>query len=104
MMTHQVVTRWYRPPELLFGAQMYSTAVDMWSVGCILAELLLRIPFLAGNSDLDQLSKIFQAIGTPADDEWPDRKELPDYIEINPFPGTPFSDIFTACKAVCSSC
>ena len=58
--THEVVTRWYRAPELLFGAKKYGVGVDIWAVGCILAELLLRIPFLAGERCLDQLSKIFQ--------------------------------------------
>ncbi|KYM77199.1 Cell division protein kinase 7, partial [Atta colombica] len=58
--THQVVTRWYRAPELLYGARLYGTGIDMWAVGCILAELLLRVPFLPGESDLDQLTKIFQ--------------------------------------------
>ena len=58
--THMVVTRWYRAPELLFGARNYGTGVDVWAVGCILAELLLRIPFVAGDTDLDQLGKIFQ--------------------------------------------
>lgn len=58
--THQVVTRWYRAPELLYGARLYATGIDMWAVGCILAELLLRVPFLPGESDLDQLTKIFQ--------------------------------------------
>ena len=60
--THEVVTRWYRAPELLFGAKKYGTGVDIWAVGCILAELLLRIPFLAGETDLDQLAKIFQVV------------------------------------------
>lgn len=60
--THQVVTRWYRAPELLYGARLYGTAIDMWAVGCILAELLLRVPFLPGESDLDQLTRIFQVI------------------------------------------
>lgn len=63
--------RWYRPPELLFGARYYSTAVDIWSVGCILAELMLRIPYLPGESDMDQLKTIFRALGTPTEDEWP---------------------------------
>lgn len=58
--THQVVTRWYRSPELLYGARLYGTGIDMWAVGCILAELLLRVPFLPGESDLDQLTRIFQ--------------------------------------------
>lgn len=94
--THQVVTRWYRCPELLFGARLYGTGVDIWAIGCILAELLLRIPFLPGDSDLDQLTKIFQALGTPTEEKWAGLKLLPDYISFKHFPGTPLKDIFTA--------
>jgi serine/threonine protein kinase len=67
------VPRWYRPPELLFGCRYYSTAVDIWSVGCIFAELMLRIPYLPGESDMDQLKTIFRALGTPTEEEWPVR-------------------------------
>ena len=63
--------RWYRPPELLFGCRYYSTAVDIWSVGCIFAELMLRTPYLPGESDMDQLKTIFRALGTPTEEEWP---------------------------------
>ncbi|KAJ8304698.1 hypothetical protein KUTeg_018281 [Tegillarca granosa] len=94
--THHVVTRWYRCPELLFGARQYGTGVDIWAVGCILAELLLRVPFLPGESDLDQLSRIFQALGTPADEDWPNMKELPDFVQFKHFPGTPLKEIFIA--------
>lgn len=94
--THQVVTRWYRAPELLFGARMYGAGIDMWAIGCILAELLLRVPFLPGDSDLDQLTRIFQVLGTPTDEMWPNLKILPDYIEFKTFPGTPLRHIFTA--------
>ncbi|KAK6643978.1 Cyclin-Dependent Kinase 7 [Polyplax serrata] len=94
--THQVVTRWYRSPELLFGARIYGVGVDMWAVGCILAELLLRVPFLQGESDLDQLTKIFQVLGTPTEETWPGMKGLPDFIQFKPSVGTPFRDIFTA--------
>ncbi|XP_028269899.1 cyclin-dependent kinase 7 isoform X2 [Parambassis ranga] len=94
--THQVVTRWYRSPELLFGARMYGVGVDMWAVGCILAELLLRIPFLGGDSDLDQLTKIFEALGTPTEDTWPGMSSLPDYVSFKIFPGTPLEHIFSA--------
>uniref|UniRef100_A0A8C4NXL2 Cyclin-dependent kinase 7 n=1 Tax=Dicentrarchus labrax TaxID=13489 RepID=A0A8C4NXL2_DICLA len=94
--THQVVTRWYRSPELLFGARMYGVGVDMWAVGCILAELLLRIPFLAGDSDLDQLTKIFEALGTPTEETWPGVSSLPDYVSFKIFPGTPLEHIFSA--------
>uniref|UniRef100_A0A667XQ48 Cyclin-dependent kinase 7 n=1 Tax=Myripristis murdjan TaxID=586833 RepID=A0A667XQ48_9TELE len=94
--THQVVTRWYRSPELLFGARMYGVGVDMWAVGCILAELLLRLPFLAGDSDLDQLTKIFEALGTPTEETWPVMSSLPDYVSFKVFPGTPLEHIFSA--------
>ncbi|ELT96418.1 hypothetical protein CAPTEDRAFT_176177 [Capitella teleta] len=94
--THQVVTRWYRPPELLFGARNYGVGVDMWATGCIMAELLLRLPFLPGDSDLDQLSKIFQTLGTPSDESWPEMKALPDFVQFKVFPGTPLKDIFSA--------
>ncbi|XP_069679877.1 cyclin-dependent kinase 7 isoform X2 [Periplaneta americana] len=94
--THQVVTRWYRAPELLFGARMYGGGIDMWAIGCILAELLLRVPFFPGESDLDQLTRIFQVLGTPTDETWPSVKELPDYVQFKMFPGTPMRHIFTA--------
>ncbi|XP_063114374.1 cyclin-dependent kinase 7 isoform X4 [Cavia porcellus] len=94
--THQVVTRWYRAPELLFGARMYGVGVDMWAVGCILAELLLRVPFLPGDSDLDQLTRIFETLGTPTEEQWPDMCSLPDYVTFKSFPGIPLQHIFSA--------
>ncbi|XP_017200256.1 cyclin-dependent kinase 7 isoform X2 [Oryctolagus cuniculus] len=94
--THQVVTRWYRAPELLFGARMYGVGVDMWAVGCILAELLLRVPFLPGDSDLDQLTRIFETLGTPTEEQWPDMCSLPDYVTFKSFPGIPLQHIFIA--------
>nr|XP_026652299.1 cyclin-dependent kinase 7 isoform X2 [Zonotrichia albicollis] len=94
--THQVVTRWYRAPELLFGARMYGVGVDMWAVGCILAELLLRVPFLPGDSDLDQLTRIFETLGTPTEEQWPGMTSLPDYVTFKPFPGMPLQHIFSA--------
>lgn len=68
----------------------------MWSVGCIFAELMLRTPYFAGDSDLDQLSKIFAALGTPTEENWPGLTSLPDYIQFNHSPGTPFKQLFTA--------
>ncbi|KAH9000361.1 kinase-like domain-containing protein [Lactarius akahatsu] len=98
-MTCQVITRWYRPPELLFGCRYYSTAVDIWSVGCIFAELMLRTPYLPGESDMDQLKTIFRALGTPTEEEWPGHTKLPDYVSIGQFPRTPLRDLFTAATA-----
>ncbi|XP_037937826.1 cyclin-dependent kinase 7-like [Teleopsis dalmanni] len=94
--THQVVTRWYRAPELLFGSRQYGTGVDIWAVGCILAELLLRVPFLPGDSDLDQLTRIFQALGTPSEEDWPGITKLPDFMQFKVCPSIPFQHIFTA--------
>ncbi|XP_060519575.1 cyclin-dependent kinase 7 [Cylas formicarius] len=94
--THQVVTRWYRSPELLFGAKQYGTCIDIWAVGCILAELLLRVPLFPGESDLDQLTKIFGVFGNPNEENWPGLKTLSDYIEFKPIPAIPLKSIFTA--------
>jgi len=94
--THYVVTRWYRAPELLFGAKQYGEGIDMWSVGCIFAELMLRTPYLPGDSDIDQLGKMFAALGTPNEDVWPGMKELPDYVEFNPCPTPPLKQLFSA--------
>ena len=55
-MTEYVVTRWYRAPEILLGSQQYTAAVDMWSVGCIFAEMLSRKPLFPGDNSLDQVS------------------------------------------------
>ncbi len=67
----KLITPETRCPELLFGARMYGTGVDVWAVGCIMAELLLRLPFLPGESDLDQLTRIFTTLGTPNEENWP---------------------------------
>ena len=91
-----MITRWYRPPELLYGARHYSVSVDTWSIGCIAAELLLRVPFLQGTSDLDQLSKTFETLGSPTPETWPDVDQLPDYVQFNYSPGFPLTEIFTA--------
>jgi cyclin-dependent kinase 7 len=89
-MTPEVVTLWYRSPELLFGAKYYGTAVDMWSVGCILAELLIKQAFLPGEeTDISQLATIFGALGTPTEEEWPGVTKLPNYIEFDKRPVSP---------------
>uniref|UniRef100_A0A6N2MUS2 Protein kinase domain-containing protein n=1 Tax=Salix viminalis TaxID=40686 RepID=A0A6N2MUS2_SALVM len=81
--THQVFARWYRAPELLFGAKQYGASVDVWAAGCIFAELLNRRPFLQGDSDIDQLGKIFQKLGTPTTLLWHDLEWLPDFVEYS---------------------
>lgn len=98
-LTHQVITRWYRPPELLFAARSYGPSVDIWSVGCIFAELMLRFPYMPGNSDIDQLAKIFQARGTPKKEHWPDFDCLPAYLEFTETPEPDHRMLFTASSA-----
>jgi len=79
VMTSNVITRWYRPPELLFGANHYSGAVDVWSVGLVFAELILRVPYVAGETEVHQINLVCQAIGTPTEENWPGVTKLPSY-------------------------
>ncbi|XP_042395701.1 probable serine/threonine-protein kinase At1g54610 [Zingiber officinale] len=69
-MTSRVVTLWYRPPELLLGATDYAVGVDIWSAGCILAELLAGKPIMPGRTEVEQLHKIFKLCGSPSEDYW----------------------------------
>lgn len=82
-MTYQVITRWYRPPELLFGARFYSGAVDVWSMGIVFAELILRFPFVAGNTDVHQLELICNAVGTPTEENWPGVSKLEGFLKYD---------------------
>uniref|UniRef100_A0A9J8CKD6 cyclin-dependent kinase n=1 Tax=Cyprinus carpio carpio TaxID=630221 RepID=A0A9J8CKD6_CYPCA len=75
--TPVVVTLWYRSPDLLLGAKEYSTAVDMWSVGCIFGELLTQKPLFPGKSEIDQINKVFKDLGSPSEKIWPGYSELP---------------------------
>ncbi|KAG8898950.1 TFIIH complex serine/threonine-protein kinase subunit kin28 [Tulasnella sp. 403] len=84
-------------PSLKMTCQVITrTAVDMWSVGAIFAELMLRVPYLAGESDLDQIKTIFRALGTPTEDEWPGHTKLPNYCAVGQFPKSPLNLLFTA--------
>jgi cyclin-dependent kinase 1 len=77
--THEVVTLWYRAPEVLLGSARYSTPVDIWSIGCIFAEMASRRPIFRGDSEIDQLFRIFRTLSTPNEDSWPGVSQLPDY-------------------------
>ena len=93
-MTREVITLWYRPPELMFGARQYGGAVDIWSCALILAELVLRRPFIAyaedpdalatGGGELGQLEIMNQALGTPVEENWPGVSKLKNYVELTP--------------------
>lgn len=79
-MSHQIVTRWYRPPEILFGARHYTAAVDIWSLGAVVAELMCLAPLFPGSNDIDQIYKVFQIMGTPTPLSWPVFKHLSIYL------------------------
>jgi cell division cycle 2-like protein len=76
-MTKNVITMWYRAPELLMGQRQYTTAVDVWSTGCVFAEIFLRKPVFAGKSELHQLTLIYELTGVPTEDSWPGYESLP---------------------------
>jgi cyclin-dependent kinase 7 len=97
--------RWYRSPELLLGARAYGYGVDIWALGCIFAELMLRTPYLAAETDIGQLQTIFRALGTPTEETWPvifinvtekGLSSLPDYHDFPKYTRTSLKSLFTA--------
>ncbi|CAK9798863.1 Serine/threonine-protein kinase PITSLRE [Anthophora quadrimaculata] len=87
-----VVTLWYRAPELLLSGKEYSTPIDMWSVGCIFAELLRMEALFPGKSEIDQLNRIFKELGTPNDRIWPGYSKLP-MVQKIPFAHYPVNNL-----------
>ena len=92
-MSPHAVTLWYRAPEILWGSTSYDEKVDMWSAGCVCAEMHLRMRLFQGVSDVDQLGKIFHALGTPTDESWPGHRDMPCYVQWSHCPATPWSEI-----------
>jgi len=82
-LTQLVVTLWYRAPELLLGADKYDTAIDVWSLGCVMGELLRNEPLLPGKNEVDQLSRIFATCGIPSSKTWPRFRSLPNARHLN---------------------
>ncbi|KAG7541083.1 Protein kinase domain [Arabidopsis thaliana x Arabidopsis arenosa] len=83
LMTSCVGTRWFRPPELLYGSTMYGLEVDLWSLGCVFAELLSLEPLFPGISDIDQISRVTNVLGNLNEEVWPGCVDLPDYKSIS---------------------
>jgi len=83
-LTQLVVTLWYRAPELLLGAEEYGFEIDIWSIGCIFAELLTREPVFQGKNEVSQLSAIFGLLGTPSRESWPEFRSLPNAKALHP--------------------
>ena len=93
--TEYVVTRWYRSPEVMCSAGFYDEKVDLWSLGCIFAELILRRPLFPGQNYLDQLKIIFETMGTPKDFSWIKTPEAKRWVmKLKAHDGKPFSTVF----------
>ncbi len=91
-----ICSRYYRAPELIFGSTDYTTAVDVWSQGCVLAELLIGTPIFPGSSGVDQLVEIIKVLGTPTKEEL--KSMNPNYLEFK-FPqirAHPWNTVFKA--------
>mmetsp|Transcript_25821 Transcript_25821/g.83614 ORF Transcript_25821/g.83614 Transcript_25821/m.83614 type:complete len:317 (+) Transcript_25821:1451-2401(+) len=94
--THEVVTLWYRAPDVLMGSRTYSTPVDVWSVGCIFAEMVNGQPFFNGSSESDQLHKIFKTLGSPSAVDYAGLNDLPDWKPAQhepPYPPKTLADL-----------
>ncbi|CAO3590889.1 unnamed protein product [Absidia cylindrospora] len=77
--SRDVVTLWYRAPDVLMGSKQYSTSIDLWSAGCIFAEMASGSPLFPGSSVSDQLQCIFKVLGTPTEETWPKVSQVPEY-------------------------
>ena len=92
--TKEVLTLWYRAPELLLGNSEYSISVDIWSIGCIFAEMYLKRPLFQGESEMEQWTKINEILGSPTPDSWPDIVKMPGYNGINlGYPGKKITEV-----------
>jgi len=94
--SNEVVTLWYRPPDVLLGNKRYTTSIDIWSAGCIFAEMATCEPLLPGIDEEDQLLKIFQLVGSPTEESWPGITRLPRYSNIAGFPPKPIANVVPA--------
>eukprot|EP01068_Selenidium_serpulae_P008017 Selendium_serpulae@DN4871_c0_g1_i1.p1 len=90
-LTHEVITLWYRPPELLLGGCKYTESVDMWAAGCVLAELLEGRPIFQGDSEIDTLFRMFTILGTPTVQDWPDLVNFENAADRDQWPAFPLS-------------
>jgi len=77
--SHEVVTLWYRAPDVLMGSTKYSASIDIWSTGCIFAEMVTSKPLFPGKNNQDQLQQIFKVLGTPNEKDWTGMKSLPEF-------------------------
>lgn len=96
-----VVTREYRAPEVFFASKVYGPMIDMWAVGCILGELLIRLPLFPGRTDIEMLSMIFTIRGSPNNSTWPGVEDLPNYLEFTIKDVKPLNEVFPFATPAC---
>ncbi|PSR90406.1 kinase-like domain-containing protein [Coniella lustricola] len=77
--SNEVVTLWYRAPDVLLGSRTYNTSIDIWSAGCIMAEMYTGRPLFPGTTNEDQINRIFRIMGTPTERTWPGITSFPEY-------------------------
>ncbi|RGP69751.1 negative regulator of the pho system [Fusarium longipes] len=77
--SNEVVTLWYRAPDVLLGSRTYNTSIDIWSAGCIMAEMFTGRPLFPGTTNEDQIVRIFRIMGTPTERTWPGITQFPEY-------------------------
>ena len=92
--THEVVTLWYRAPEILLGTRQYACPVDVWSIGTIIPEMVTGHPLFPGDSEIDEIFKIFRLLGTPNEQRWHGVSTLPDFMPAFPqWPPKPLREV-----------
>ncbi len=97
----RLFTSWYRPPELCLSAPTHGTAADMWAVGCIVAEMLLRHPLFPGKGESNKLqaAAIFRVTGTPTQDSWPEHDLLPGHMQFEVAAAQKWSEVLPMASA-----
>ncbi|XP_018644985.1 serine/threonine kinase [Schistosoma mansoni] len=96
--SHEVVTLWYRPPDVLLGSTCYTASLDIWGVGCIFTEMISGVATFPGSKDsVDQLDKIFRVMGTPCEETWPGVSKLPKYktLRLHFYPNRPLHRVIS---------
>ncbi len=100
-MTKGVITKYYRAPEIFFEAKYYSFSIDIWSAGCILAEMILCDVLFRGNDEIEIMTNIFTLLGIPNENNWPDVKQLQRYIVFKGGPAITIQKKFNNCSEEC---
>ena len=100
-MTKGVITKYYRAPEIFFEAKYYSFSIDIWSAGCILAEMILCDVLFRGNDEIEIMTNIFTLLGIPNENNWPNVKQLQRYIVFKGGPAITIQKKFNNCSEEC---